>query len=130
VAESVEVRQRRQVLAVRAPQHVLALLVYDELASLVVLEQLWERGFAFRCADTFLARPSSPAPRLAHAIRQLRERSGLSQETVAHNAGLTVSAYARIGRGEANPTWTTVTHIADALGVTLAELGTAVESKR
>jgi transcriptional regulator with XRE-family HTH domain len=41
-----------------------------------------------------------------------------------------VSAYARIERGEANPTWTTVTQIAQALGVTLSELGTAVEKTR
>jgi transcriptional regulator with XRE-family HTH domain len=77
-----------------------------------------------------VARPSAPDPRLARAIRQLRERSGLSQEVVAHNAGLTVSAYARIERGEANPTWTTVTRVAQALGVTLSELGSAVERTR
>jgi transcriptional regulator with XRE-family HTH domain len=77
-----------------------------------------------------VARPSSPDPRLARAIRQLRERSGLSQEAVAHNAGLTVSAYARIERGEANPTWTTVTQVAQALGVTLSELGRTVERMR
>jgi transcriptional regulator with XRE-family HTH domain len=77
-----------------------------------------------------VARPSSPDPRLARAIRVIRERNDLSQEVVAHNAGLTVSAYARIERGEANPTWTTVTQIAQALGVTLAELGTAVEKTR
>ena len=77
-----------------------------------------------------VARPSSPDPRLARAIRDIRERSDLSQEVVAHSAGLTVSAYARVERGEANPTWTTVTQIAQALGVTLRELGTAVEKTR
>jgi transcriptional regulator with XRE-family HTH domain len=74
-----------------------------------------------------MARPSSPDLRLARAIRRLRERGDLSQEAVAHNAGLTVSAYARIERGEANPTWTTVTQIAGALGVSLAKLAEAVE---
>jgi transcriptional regulator with XRE-family HTH domain len=77
-----------------------------------------------------VARPSSPDPRLARAIRQLRERADLSQEAIAHRAGLTVSAYARIERGEANPTWTTVTHIARALDVSLAELARAVETRR
>jgi transcriptional regulator with XRE-family HTH domain len=77
-----------------------------------------------------MARPSSPDPRLARAIRDLREHADLSQEAVAHSAGLTVSAYARIERGEANPTWTTVTQIARALGVTLTELGAAVEKRR
>ena len=77
-----------------------------------------------------VARPSSPDPRLARAIRTLRERSSLSQEAVAHSAGLTVSAYARIERGEANPTWTTVTQIVQALDVSLAELATTVEDPR
>jgi transcriptional regulator with XRE-family HTH domain len=77
-----------------------------------------------------VARPSSPDPRLSRAIRELRERADLSQEAVAHSASLTVSAYARIERGEANPTWTTVTQIAGALGVSLSELARAVETRR
>lgn len=77
-----------------------------------------------------MARPSSPDPRLASAIRHLREQAGTSQEAVAHRAGLTVSAYARIERGEANPTWTTVTQIASALDATLTVLVKAVDSRR
>ena len=77
-----------------------------------------------------VARPSSPDPRLAGAIRELRERADLSQEAVAHGAGLTVSAYARIERGEANPTWTTVTQIARGLDVSLVELVAAIEKSR
>ena len=77
-----------------------------------------------------MARPSSPDPRLARAIRDLREQAELSQEAVAHSAGLTVSAYARIERGEANPTWTTVTQIARALNVSLARLGDVVDKSR
>jgi transcriptional regulator with XRE-family HTH domain len=38
-----------------------------------------------------------------------------------------VSAYARIERGEANPTWTTVTRVAEALDITLIDLGRTVE---
>jgi transcriptional regulator with XRE-family HTH domain len=49
---------------------------------------------------------------------------------VAHRASLTVSAYARIERAEANPTWTSVTQISQALGVTLSELEKAVEKTR
>jgi transcriptional regulator with XRE-family HTH domain len=77
-----------------------------------------------------MARPSSPDPRLARAIRELREHADLSQEAVAHSAGLTVSAYARVERGEANPTWTTVTQIAQGLNVSLSELAVAVEKMR
>jgi transcriptional regulator with XRE-family HTH domain len=74
-----------------------------------------------------VARPSSPDRRLARVLRDLRERRDLSQESVARQAGLTVSAYARIERAEANPTWTTVSQIAEALDVSLAELGDAVD---
>ena len=77
-----------------------------------------------------MARPSSPDQRLARAIRDLHAHANISQETVAHSAGLTVSAYARIERGEANPTWTTVTQIARGLNVSLAELATTVEKMR
>lgn len=77
-----------------------------------------------------VARPSSPDLRLARAIRDLRQRDDRSQEAIAHSAGLTVSAYARIERGETNPTWTTVAQIAGALGVSLAELAAAVENSR
>jgi transcriptional regulator with XRE-family HTH domain len=77
-----------------------------------------------------MARPSSPDPRLARAIRDMREQAEASQEAVAHSAGLTVSAYARIERGEANPTWTTVTQIARALDVSLARLGDIVDNSR
>jgi transcriptional regulator with XRE-family HTH domain len=43
---------------------------------------------------------------------------------------MTVSASARIERGEANPTWTTVTQIARGLRVSLAELAASVEKMR
>jgi transcriptional regulator with XRE-family HTH domain len=59
----------------------------------------------------------------------LRRQRGHTQEDLAHAAGLTVTAYARIERGSANPTWTTVRRIADALDVTLGELGRAVDAK-
>jgi transcriptional regulator with XRE-family HTH domain len=59
----------------------------------------------------------------------LRKQRGHTQEDLAHAAGLTVTAYARIERGSANPTWTTVRRIADALDVTLSDLGRAVDAK-
>jgi transcriptional regulator with XRE-family HTH domain len=57
-------------------------------------------------------------------------KDGRSQESLAHDAGITVGALARIERGETNPTWTTVRRIADALGVTLVQLARAVEKRR
>lgn len=64
---------------------------------------------------------------LAATLRRLRNARGETQEDLAHRAGLTVAAFARIERGHANPTWTTVTRIAGALEISLAALGEAVE---
>lgn len=68
-------------------------------------------------------------PDLAHALRSFRERQGRSQEALAHDSGLTVAALARIERGQANPSWLTVRSIASELGVSLADLGRAVDER-
>jgi transcriptional regulator with XRE-family HTH domain len=68
-----------------------------------------------------------PDSALAGALRQLRTERGDTQEDLAHKAGLTVAAFARIERGHANPTWTTVRRLADALEISLAALGETVE---
>lgn len=68
-----------------------------------------------------------PDSALASALRQLRAERGDTQEDLAHRAGLTVAAFARIERGHANPTWTTVRRLAGALEISLAALGEAVE---
>ena len=71
--------------------------------------------------------PATPDAALALALLSLRRERHQTQEDLAHAAGLTVTAYARIERGSANPTWTTVRRIANALEVTIGELGHAVE---
>jgi transcriptional regulator with XRE-family HTH domain len=68
-----------------------------------------------------------PDSALADALRQLRTERGDTQEDLAHKAGLTVAAFARIERGHANPTWTTVRRLAGALDISLAALGETVE---
>jgi transcriptional regulator with XRE-family HTH domain len=68
-------------------------------------------------------------PALAATVRSLREARGIGQETLAHRAGLSVATYARIERGQVNPTWTTVRRVLDALGVSLAEFGAAVDAR-
>lgn len=65
---------------------------------------------------------------LAHTLRRLRHEQGSTQEDLAHSAGLTVAALARIERGQVNPRWTTVGRIIGALGLNLAELAVEVES--
>jgi XRE family transcriptional regulator, regulator of sulfur utilization len=63
-----------------------------------------------------------PDPLLAQVLRTIRVERGMSQEHVAHRAGLTVSSLSRIERASANPTWTTLVRITDALDISLHEL--------
>jgi transcriptional regulator with XRE-family HTH domain len=68
-------------------------------------------------------------PVLSACLKRLREERGLSQETVAHRAGMSVGAISRLERGKAAASWATVTALLNALGVTLSELGAAVEAE-
>jgi transcriptional regulator with XRE-family HTH domain len=83
-----------------------------------------------KCNVSIVSAPKQADEALAAVVRRLRTERGETQEDLAHKAGLTVAAFARIERGDANPTWTTVTRIAAALEVTLAALGEAVENAR
>jgi transcriptional regulator with XRE-family HTH domain len=74
--------------------------------------------------------PAQPDQDLARALRRLRLASELTQEDLAHRAGITVAALARIERGEANPTWTTVRRIAKGLDVSVVSLAEAAEAPR
>ncbi|HTU78995.1 MAG TPA: helix-turn-helix transcriptional regulator [Solirubrobacteraceae bacterium] len=74
-----------------------------------------------------MSAPTQVDQALAATVRRIRVERGDTQEDLAHKAGLTVAAFARIERGHANPTWTTVRRIAQALDVTLAGLAEAVE---
>lgn len=69
-----------------------------------------------------MAPSEQPQPALGKAIRQLREKKGLTQEVVAHDAGITTATLGVIERGLSNPTWATVKRIAAALGVSIGEL--------
>lgn len=70
-----------------------------------------------------MAPSDKPQPAVGKAIRQLRERRGLTQEAVAHDAGITTATLGVIERGLSNPTWATVKAIAAAVGVSMGELG-------
>jgi transcriptional regulator with XRE-family HTH domain len=63
-----------------------------------------------------------PQPELGQAIRELRVKRGLTQEAVAHEAGVTASTYGLIERGHSNPTWATLKDISAALGVSMIEV--------
>jgi transcriptional regulator with XRE-family HTH domain len=64
-----------------------------------------------------------PQPALGKAIRQLRQKRGLTQVALGEKAGITGRSLSLIERGHANPTWGTVKSIAEALGVSMGELG-------
>jgi transcriptional regulator with XRE-family HTH domain len=54
---------------------------------------------------------------LGQQLKTLREKAKLTQAEVATKVGITVNYYARIERGEENPTWVKIEHIKKALGV-------------
>lgn len=74
-----------------------------------------------------MRRSDQPQPALGEAIRKLRAKRGLTQEEVAHGASITTGTLSLIERGQANPTWGTVTGIAAALGVSMGELGSLTD---
>lgn len=74
-----------------------------------------------------MAPSDKPQPALGKAIRQLREKNGLTQEAVAHSAGITTATLGVIERGLSNPTWATLKGIAAALGVSMVEIARLTE---
>jgi len=77
-----------------------------------------------------MRRSRRPQPALGKAIRQLREKRGMTQEALAATASLTGRSLSAIETGKANPTWATVGDIASALGVPVSTLAKAAESRR
>lgn len=69
-----------------------------------------------------MRRAANPQPALGAAVRQLRGERGLTQESLAQNADITAGHLSMIERGLANPSWGAVKGIANALGVSIADL--------
>ncbi len=65
---------------------------------------------------------------LGAAVRTLRQKAGLTQEALAHASGLTFGTVARTELAQATPRWASVRAIVEALGVTWAELGEAIDA--
>ena len=63
-----------------------------------------------------------PESRVVANLRRLREERGLSQEALAHRAGVTVRHIGRIERREGSPTVSVLVKIAMALDVDIAVL--------
>ncbi len=76
-----------------------------------------------------MPRSASTDNALGVVLRQLREERGESQEVVAFHAGITAGTLARLELGQSDPSWTTICAVAQALGVSLRDLATAVEAQ-
>jgi len=60
---------------------------------------------------------------IARRLKALREDAGMSQQSLAVSAGLSVSLVSQIERGSrVDPRMSTITALAGALGITLDEL--------
>lgn len=70
----------------------------------------------------------SAQPALGHAVRTLRQKTGLSQGDLAARAGLDTRLIARLEAGEVDPTWGSMRRIAGGLGVPLEELAELAET--
>jgi transcriptional regulator with XRE-family HTH domain len=65
---------------------------------------------------------SNVAVEVGERVRQLRDARGLLQRQLAFSAGLPLRTIGRIERGEVDVRLSTITKIADALGVPLKAL--------
>jgi transcriptional regulator with XRE-family HTH domain len=87
-----------------------------------------DRAVANALAVSSMAKVApDPQPTLGKALRQLRERAGLSQEALGHKAGVHPTWISALERGQSNPAWGTVRRVAAALDVTLMELVALIE---
>lgn len=71
----------------------------------------------------------NPQPALGEAVRRRRtERElDLTQRALADKAGITVAHLSKLEKGRTNPTWGTMRRIAEALGLSLADLAARAE---
>lgn len=60
--------------------------------------------------------------RVGANVRRLRKAMGVSQEGLAHEAGMSMRYLAGLERGEENPSLDFLVKLADALGVEPAQL--------
>lgn len=67
--------------------------------------------------------------KLGENVRECRDKQGISQEELAHRAGLDRTYVGGVERGERNPTILSSLKISGALGVSLSVLVEGVESE-
>lgn len=78
-----------------------------------------------------MPRPTVPtAAALGLALRELRARTGMSQEELAQVSGLHPTYVSGIERGLRNPTWRTLARLCEALRVRMSELAELAERQK
>jgi transcriptional regulator with XRE-family HTH domain len=77
-----------------------------------------------------MSRAPAPDPVLAAVLRDLRKQRGLTVEALAFKSGVSMSSLGRIELGRTSAAWATVVQIADALDVSMRQLGAAVDKAR
>jgi transcriptional regulator with XRE-family HTH domain len=60
----------------------------------------------------------------------LREEKNLTQEAVAHAAGVHPTWVSRLEGGTLNPSWGMVARVAKALGISVSDLAKAAERRK
>lgn len=68
---------------------------------------------------------AEPQAALGQAVKRLREEKCLTQEAVAHAAGVHPTWVSRLEGGKLNPSWGMVARVADALDVEISDLAKA-----
>jgi transcriptional regulator with XRE-family HTH domain len=76
-------------------------------------------------ASKAAAKPSHEA--LGKAIRELRKEKHLSQAKLAERSGLHVTYVSGLENGARNPTWTVLSALSAALGVSVLKLAKRAE---
>ena len=74
-----------------------------------------------------MAPRSEPQPELARAIRRARAERGISQEELAHRAGIHPTWISHLESGRNNPSWASVKRICRALDIRISELAALAE---
>lgn len=72
--------------------------------------------------------PDQPQPALGKAIRQLREKRGVTQERLAQDAGVTTGTVSLVERGKSNPAWGTIKALSQGLGASIEEIAALADS--
>jgi transcriptional regulator with XRE-family HTH domain len=73
------------------------------------------------------AKPSHAA--LGRAVRTAREEQDLTQAALAAKADLHVTYLSGVETGQRNPTWTALSQISRALGMSISELAKRAEQQ-